>query len=231
LQAFVVTESRVDSTHYCGLAYDSSERFSSYWHQVDQIVRRSPKDVLEVGIGNGFLSRYLRHAALRVSTVDIAPALRPDLVGSVTSLPFGDGSFDLVCCYETLEHLPWSSFSDGLHELQRVARRWVLISLPDATPYWKLDVELNVGRRRRVRQLIRLPNIRPRRRAPGAEHHWEIGWAGTSREQVLTELRRVGLELEEELRSFQLPYHHYFSCSKATAPGESRGSLDGDDRS
>jgi SAM-dependent methyltransferase len=202
---------QVEPEHYRAGAYDSKERFVSYWHQIDQILRRSPDTVLEVGIGNGFVHRYLKQHGVRVHTVDFDERLGPDTVASVLALPFDDASFDLVCCYETLEHLPWRDFSAALAELKRLARRWVLISLPDVTPYLRVDIQAG-DRRRILRELRDLPDPHPPEHVFDGQHYWEIGKRGFSRRRVVREIEQAGLQIEEQLRVFELPYHRYFSC-------------------
>ena len=55
-------------------------------------------------------------------------AQSPLNVADVRHLPFPNNSFDLVLCLEVLEHLLDST--QGLHELLRVARDHVLVSVP-----------------------------------------------------------------------------------------------------
>jgi SAM-dependent methyltransferase len=60
-----------------------------------------------------------------------AHALNPRrsfLAGSIFEMPFPDDSFDLVICTEVLEHLPQPA--EGLAELRRVSRGWLLLSVP-----------------------------------------------------------------------------------------------------
>lgn len=49
---------------------------------------------------------------------------------SVTQLPLGDQSVDVVCCIETLEHL-YGAADQALAEIARVARRLVLLTTPN----------------------------------------------------------------------------------------------------
>jgi hypothetical protein len=46
-------------------------------------------------------------------------------------LPFASGSFDMVCAFEVLEHLTDEQRQTVTSEMRRVARRWILISVPD----------------------------------------------------------------------------------------------------
>ncbi|MCK5766962.1 MAG: hypothetical protein KAH35_01115 [Candidatus Atribacteria bacterium] len=51
---------QVEPNHYFDKSYDTKERFISYWHQVNEIVRLEPDSLLEIGIGSGFASKYLK---------------------------------------------------------------------------------------------------------------------------------------------------------------------------
>lgn len=56
-------------------------------------------------------------------------------VEDITSLPYADGSFDLVMCLEVLEHLDRPA--DALAELARVSRGHLLVSVPHE-PWFQL---------------------------------------------------------------------------------------------
>lgn len=59
----------------------------------------NPGELLEVGIGNGFVSRYLRDRGVNVITLDIDKELKPDVEGSVLDIPFPKASFKVVMCH------------------------------------------------------------------------------------------------------------------------------------
>lgn len=50
---------QVEPDHYYD-NYDWKGRFCSYWHQINEIIELGPNRVLEIGIGNGFVSKYLK---------------------------------------------------------------------------------------------------------------------------------------------------------------------------
>ena len=67
-------------SHEYDFSYDSKRRFVSYWHQIREVISCDPLQVLEIGVGSGFVSRYLRGRGIAVKTVDIDASLEPDVV-------------------------------------------------------------------------------------------------------------------------------------------------------
>src|SRR5690349_4581901 len=98
---------QVDHTHYNELDYNEKGRFSSYWHQVNCVLNLKPSSVLEIGTGNGIVNFILKQGGFPVTTIDIDEKLRPDIFGSVLSMPIKDESYDLALCCQVLEHLPY----------------------------------------------------------------------------------------------------------------------------
>lgn len=75
--------------------------------------------VIDVGCGRRPYRRFLPTNASYVG-VDSNRDLSPDVVASVTALPFRTGSIDAVMCSEVLEHVPEPSLALG--EINRVLR-------------------------------------------------------------------------------------------------------------
>ena len=130
---------------------------------------------LVVGIGNRFVSKHLRDAGLSVTTCDVNRELGPDYVADVRNLPFDTGSYDVVLCYEVLEHLPREDTLRALMELQRVTRLDAVISLPYSglcvSAYIKRPLMSGFNFRipvpiRRPTWLVRKLNL---------QHHWALG--------------------------------------------------------
>jgi ubiquinone/menaquinone biosynthesis C-methylase UbiE len=130
-------EAGIPPSHYLGSAFTSKSRFISYWHQLDELLKREAQFLLEVGTGNQFLTDVVRRLGKEIITADINPALLPDVVGSVEALPFADQTFDMVLACQVLEHLPFASLKGALHELHRVTTRWAVLSVPNSIhSYW-----------------------------------------------------------------------------------------------
>lgn len=210
---------QVAPQHYRGLEYDHKERFISYWKQIEQVVGTQPESVLEVGIGNGFVHRYLKEQLhVNVHTFDGDERLKPDTQGDVRKMPFADGHFDISCCFETLEHLPFEDFVPSLRELRRVARRFVLVSLPDVTPYMRVRVDYG-WKKSRIAKFKDLPNTSPKAHEFDGQHYWEIGKKDFPLKRIEDTLRSVGLEPEEISRLEEDPYHRFFRCRVVKSSG------------
>jgi 2-polyprenyl-3-methyl-5-hydroxy-6-metoxy-1,4-benzoquinol methylase len=133
--------------------------------------RIGASSVLDVGCGEGVVTERLaeRLAPAQVLGVDADDAglqkewqrrTAPNLsfqTASAYELPFADGSFELVCAIEVLEHLDRPH--DALAEMSRVASQALLVSVPNE-PIWRISHML-AGR-----------NLRSLGNSPGHVNHW-----------------------------------------------------------
>lgn len=211
-KATVNLRSQVAPSHYFRKEYDSKGRFCSYWHSIDEIRSLDPESVLEVGIGNGFVSDYLKKRRINVVALDIDERLDPDCVGSVLDLPFLCDSFEIVACFEVLEHLPYEDFPRALSELYRVSNSHVVLSLPDLSRVCRLYICL--PKAGELKMLIPLPRLKPLIRKFDGGHYWNIGTAGYPFRKVVAEIRQAGFEVEKSYRVFEISWHRSFVLRK-----------------
>jgi ubiquinone/menaquinone biosynthesis C-methylase UbiE len=198
--------------HHYYKNYDIKERFCSYWHQIEEIVAHNPTSILEIGIGNGFVSRYLRQRGFNVVTLDIDKRLNPDVAGTVLNIPFSDETFEVVACYEVLEHLPYEYFKKAMSEIFRVSSSHVVLSLPDANRVYRIYIQIpKLGL---FKKLIQIPRLKKVVHHFDGQHYWEIGKAGYSLKRVINDIINLGFIIERTYRVFEMPYHRLFVLKK-----------------
>lgn len=189
----------------------TKRRWVSIWIQLDEISRLTPNSVLEIGPGLGVLKTLGSLYDLNVTTVDNNPELNADYIGSIDSLPFVTESFDLVCAFQVLEHLPFSNLPASLRELSRVTSRWVLMSLPNAQITWRYCLYLpKLGE---VKAMIQRPGWNAKEHTYDGEHYWEINKKGYPLKKIEA-LISEHFKLLKSWRTWENPYHHFFLLEK-----------------
>jgi len=204
---------QIEPDEYAPLKYNSPERLYSYGSQIETILETKPQHILEIGIGNGFVSRYLRDCGVRVVTLDLDARLKPSICGSVTDLPFIDNSFSTVSCCEVLEHLPYEIVPKALTELARISKQNVVISVPEVSPYfqWAYDLPF-IGHGRALRSLHFWPWGKDH--VFDGEHYWELGKKNYSLHAFMKTLESAGLTVLSYNRALSNPYHRFFVTKK-----------------
>ena len=204
---------QVDKSHYAFEQYMTMMRWTSVWHQVNEISRLKPKNVLEIGPGPGVFKKVAGAFGISVETLDLDPELSPDHVGSATALPFEDNTYDVVCAFQMLEHLEFEKSLIAFREMARVAERNIVISLPDCRVRWPTTITLpRIGA---LKLFIPKPRLRAPRHQFDGEHFWEIGKSGYSLSYVIDELVSAGtVDLEYSFRIHENPYHRFFLFNK-----------------
>jgi len=205
------------ASHY-GAEYLGQNRPYSLAMQLTEVIAVAPRSVLEVGVGTGVSAFALRRAGLAVTTLDVQAELAPDIVGDVRAIPAGAGAFDVACCCQVLEHLPFVDFPRAVAELRRVTSRRLVLSVPDLTRSFGCTFSL-ASRGLRTFGLslpIREPDAAwkaERLRTMG--HYWEIGMEGVTARRVARELRHAGFARVRSLRVRELPWHRFFIADAA----------------
>lgn len=189
--------------------YESEERWTSYFTQVDGVLHFQPSSCLEIGVGNGIVTQALKNNSIQVTTLDLDAALMPDLIGSVENIPFEDSRFDVVLCAEVLEHLPFSSFERCISEIARVACRGAILSLP----HWGYTFRMiaDVPGCIHARKAWKLPfHVR---HLSGGEHQWEIGKKDFPPSRIRDILSKY-FRIEREWLSPWMSYHRFYRLRK-----------------
>jgi SAM-dependent methyltransferase len=134
----------------------------------------APESILDVGCGEGVLTHEWaqRLNGGRIVGIDLddphlhelwktrqAPNLEYQVM-KAENLPFAENEFDMATAIEVLEHVP--DPEDTLCEMQRCARRWILVSVP-REPVWRAT---NMARGAYWKHLGN---------TPGHVNHWSSG--------------------------------------------------------
>jgi SAM-dependent methyltransferase len=83
------------------------------------------RTALDVASGGGHVARRLREVGLEVVTADPSPGMQADVRCTADSIPFADGSFDVVACRTAAHHFP--DLRAAVQELARVSADRVLL--------------------------------------------------------------------------------------------------------
>ena len=162
------------------MVYVKKSRWMSYYYQLKLIYLLNPKNILEIGTGTNFLKKQL-FDKYKYKTLDIDSNLNPDILGSVDKIPLKDNSFDLVCAFQILEHLPFNKFERSLKEIARVSKKDVLISLPYCNASFKMSFKIPLFEE--IKLIVTIPRFYKKAKFNG-EHYWEIGMRGYSLNRI-----------------------------------------------
>lgn len=207
---------QVKKDHYFKKKYDDLNRFISYYYQVDLASELEPKKILEIGMGNGFFSDYMKKLGFSITTCDFDANLKPDVVADVRQLPFKDGEFDLITAFEILEHIPFEDVPKALEGLKRVTSRYAVISMP----YKSTGLEF-VFRFPGVRTIFKKMFLNLFLRIPlkfggikvSGQHYWEIDSWNYRLPKVRAEIAKH-FRILKEVRPVMNHYHQFFVLEK-----------------
>jgi ubiquinone/menaquinone biosynthesis C-methylase UbiE len=142
--------------------------YDDYWSSLDRVGERSGDlsriatllaetcgygSVIDIGCGEGFLVAELLALGIDAFGLDISAVVvgRSNsrwpgrfFEGSVLSMPFTDGSFDIVVSTDCMEHLAPADVPKALREMYRISSRYVFLQIAtthDRDGHWHLTVE------------------------------------------------------------------------------------------
>lgn len=117
------------------LPFDQYQRYRLVTDILDRVRRKGRSlRVLDVGGRTGLLRMFLKND--QVTLVDVEPGDISDgfVLGNGSALPFRDDAFDVVCAFDTLEHVPKSDRTAFVTECARVAGSYTILAGPYDSP-------------------------------------------------------------------------------------------------
>lgn len=205
-------EKQVNRDHYEFDKYIQKPRWISLWHQLNEIIIRNPKNVLEIGPGPGFFKLMLKELSIHVDTVDIDQELKPDIVASATALPIKENTYDCVCAFQMLEHLPYEDSILAFNEMVRVAKKYIIISLPNAKKISTYSLPVPFGKKLQV--TIPKMKIGKKYHEFDGQHYWEINKKGYPIKKIVADFGSGKVELINSYRVKENSYHHFLIFRK-----------------
>lgn len=196
---------------YSSKKYNKKERFINYWHQIDEVLSFSPESVLEIGVGSHLVNDFLKRIVPDVKSLDIEPATKPDIVGSVTKIPLPDNSVDVVLASEILEHIPFETFPTALSEIKRVVRKGAVISVPHNGATFSLSFKVPMINW--VHAVFKIPYFW-KTKGTTDEHYWEAGLKGYPLSRVKREMEKAGFILKKVFIPHDDTYRIFFVLRK-----------------
>lgn len=197
-----------DKEHYYKEDYDYAERFIAYFEQIRLTRKYAKKDskLLEVGIGNKTLFNYLKQHGYNIQSLDIVKELEPDYCLDISKeLPFKDKAFDIVLCFQTLEHMSFDNSISALLNMQRIAE-YVVISIPYRNIVVGGSIKVPFFQKKDI--YIRIPHFLDRKIK--GSHEWEMGDKGYSRKEIRQKLINLNFRIIEEYVNPSSPYKYFF---------------------
>lgn len=202
-------DKQVEKSHYQFENYLRKPRWISIWHQLDEVLSFMPNSVLEIGPGAGIFKTVMSCLGYNVKTLDFDPELSPDFIASAAEMPIGESEFDVVCAFQMLEHVPYEVSLKVFGEMVRVARKGVVISLPDAATRWPFAFYIPRFGMKWI--FISKPRYRAVVHNFDGEHYWEVNKSGFSLKKVLHDLTsHNNVKLLRTFRVNENGYHRFF---------------------
>jgi ubiquinone/menaquinone biosynthesis C-methylase UbiE len=200
---------QVEKSHYNFESYIKKDRFVSYYYQLKYVEQLNPESFLEIGGGVGILKK-LMPANIKYFNADISKELNPDVIATVESLPFKNDEFNLVGCFQVLEHLPFEKFPLLLEELRRVSSKYVFISLPYANH--RILFEMTLPKSQKITLNLVIPMFYKRHKFDG-QHYWEIGKRGHSQKSIKAIIENK-FKINTSFTPKENSYHTFFLLEK-----------------
>lgn len=205
---------QVEKEQYLDKKYLTLARWSSYWHQINEISHLQILSILEIGPGNNIVSSVLREMGYMVSTLDIDEKINPDFVDDILAPKKIKGKkFDLILACQILEHLEYQDSLLAIKNLMSNSNRYLIISLPIYNRFnMKINIEL-IGIRLKKAMCFNFLSPKPKHIFNG-EHYWAIGKKGFNLNKIRTDIKSKGLLIIKEFRPFEKTNHYFFVLEK-----------------
>jgi hypothetical protein len=158
------------------------------------------------------LTEILRQNNYNVTTADIDPNLKPDIILDLTAdFTLPKDKFDVVVLFQVLEHFPYEKSELALQKLAAITKKYLVISIPHTTQYLSLQIKTSVFKTGYL--LWKIPEFWSTTPLCD-EHYWELGLKGYPKKRFLASVAKAGLTIREEYTDPTFPYHYFLILEK-----------------
>jgi ubiquinone/menaquinone biosynthesis C-methylase UbiE len=186
-------------------------RWSCYYVQIKKALSLKPKKILEIGPGDGIFGWYMEKNFVDYTSADHADDISSNVKVNLgfETLPFPDNSFDLVCAFQVLEHIPFEKVPFALSEIHRVTKKFVMFDIPQYGLHVQFLCKFPLLRRLAYHAVIPWP----KEHKFDGFHYWEIGKKGYSPSLVRTEMKKR-FSICDEFSILENPKERFYILEK-----------------
>lgn len=190
-------EERVDGTDY---KYSSEwinkleplDHWKLYWFQQKWISNKIAKGskILEIGVGSGFCANYLSSKGYIVTTFDIDPEKKPDIIGNIVQFN-SILNYEAILAFEVFEHIPYDKFIATLINIRKNTNK-IFFSVP-INKVRLIDLEIRLPLIKRINFSIYYPIFAIKE----SHHFWEVGFKGYDLKRIKKDICLAGFKVLE----------------------------------
>ena len=183
---------------------ESKEHWLSYWHQLKLMLEslEAKDSMIELGIGSGFTSNYLRSKNIDVLTVDIDKNKSPDIVSDAISFK-PNKNYEHFCAFEVFEHMKFEEMENVLKNIKSKIDKNIFISVPI---YKKTPINIEL----KFKSYWKSITVKtPKTSIIDPHHQWELNYKDITEEKLISVFEHHNFKLKNKSSFFRWRYFHF----------------------
>ena len=201
------------------------KRWMSFREQVSLSHVENPKNILEIGKGNGLYCAMMKAFDYEIDTLDINEYYQPTYVGDICDVNIKK-KYDLVVGFQILQHIEKSKLNAAIKNMCSISDRCIILSIPHFSPqYFSLkfvipDFFKKVGLRTDYDfyKRVKLKKYKDREYSLDEKshqaHYWELGRGTMNEQKFCNHFTDFGFKLTKSFSPSDFPYHSFFVFHK-----------------
>lgn len=167
---------------------ETEDHWRLYWHQHRLMEGRirPGQSVLEIGIGSSFTANYLRSRGVHVTTVDIDPEKKPDIVTNIISFEFNK-IHDHILAFQVFEHIPFEKFVEVAKKISSACSGYFFMSIPRCE-----QVILNLEYKIPKLGCGKIELTKKRKKITEQHHFWEVDHGDVTFKRIKNIMSKYG---------------------------------------